>query len=475
MRLAAVLVLVACGHPAHVRPAPSAGVPWAASGVDWSTAPAIRTDPRLLAPPIEAFELANGMHVLLVENHRLPIVELSTIHAQAGSREDGGRPGLAAFTVDLLDEGAGKYTAGELANALDREGARLELRIATDYASAQLVTLSEHLPASLDLLADVLERPRFSEADVARIRTARVADLAQHLDRPRTIAAQSLDRLLFGAHAYGRPAEGIATEVGKLTAADALAFWKASYTPNTTTLIATGDVTRQTLEKLLAHSFGDWPIAKGGPADRRPGPENPPTLGFVDRPGAPNAVVLIGRRAETGTDLSADVANLVLGGTATARLDRKLRGELGITLGAGSSFWRGQLGGTWAVAMTMPARSTAEGIRATLALIEMMRSTDVPADELAQAKLAMRRAIAQAFETTAGTVRALEHIVVQHLPIDHYATYEARLDAVTPASARAAITPLWTDLTIVVVGDWSVIGDGLRSLGLPPIAIAPTR
>ncbi|MDB4956313.1 MAG: peptidase domain protein [Myxococcales bacterium] len=471
-----VIAAAACGHPAPARSPvpPRTAVPWQSSGVDWSTPPPIGDAPRFLAPRIEDFTLANGIRVLLVENHRLPIIELATLHMAAGSREDGAQPGLAALTVDLLDQGAGARDASELAAALDQQGARLELRIATDYASAQMTVLTNRFAETLEVLADMLERPRFAETALVRVRSRHVGELAQHRERQRTIAAQAFDRLLFGSHAYGSPAEGVASVVGQLTAGGVRGFWQRAYTPNTMTVIVAGDVTRDQLAKLLDHAFGTWPAVPAAvPAG--PEPARTPALGYVDLPGAAKTAILIGRRAETTADLTAEVANMVLGGTATARLDRKLRGELAITVGAGSSFWRGRLGGTWAAAATTPVAATADGIHAILALIEDMRTIDVSAGEVAVAKTAMKRAVAQAFETTSGTVRALEHLVVEGLPLDHYATYADRLDLVTPASLRSTIAPLWSDLSIVVVGDWSAIRESLQSLGRVPVALSLAR
>ncbi|NVB85734.1 MAG: insulinase family protein, partial [Kofleriaceae bacterium] len=166
--------------------------------------------------------------------------------------------------------------------------------------------------------------------------------------------------------------------------------------------------------------------------------------------------------------LAADVANAVLGGIGS-RLDRKLHDELAVTLGAGSSFWRGEWAGTWAVATTFRTERAAEGLRATLEVIESARTTPMTDDELASARTTLTRALAQQLETVAGTARATERVAIQPLPLTYYDTYEARLAAITPAAAQAAVQTAWAEPSIVIVGDWTKLAPALASLGLPAV------
>jgi zinc protease len=463
--LGVVVTITGCTHPA------APGVPWAAAGIDWSTPPAIADDPAFASPRVQELSLANGVRVLLVENHRLPIVTLATIHTAAGSRADGDHPGLAALTLDLLDDGAGPWAATQFAAALDREGARLDVDIASDYASVQLVALSDHLPACLDLLAAAITQPRFADADVLDARAARAAELELHRTRPRMIAAQLFDRIAFGAHPYARPAEGTAAGIATLTAADLRAFWQRAYTPATTIVVVAGDITRAALDRELARVLGRWTGPAAAELAAPPVPVTAPQLAYVDVPGAAQSIVLIGRAipAAGGDTLAADVANTMLGGSQTARLDHELRDTLAATFGASASFWRGRWGGTWTISTATKTAATVDAIRAALRVVETTRTVDAPPDELARAATLVARAAGRSFDTTSSAVRALVRLVQQGLPLDHGATVAARAAAITPAVARAAIAPLWTEPTIVVVGDWAVIGDGLRALGLPVV------
>jgi zinc protease len=467
--LVATFVLSACG-PRAVPASPAD--PWTASGLDWSRPPAIAIA-QLVPPRLEEVRLPNGIRVVVVENHRLPIVAIAAIHLAAGGREDGVTPGIAALTADLLDEGAGAHDRHALAEALEHGGARLEIHVATDHASVQLVALADGLPATLPLFADVIRRPRLTDDDLARVRGERVAELTERHARPRTIAAQVFDRVVFGAHPYGRPAVGTAAEVSRLTAPEVRAFWARAYRPDAMTLIVTGAITRADAVRQLAHAFGDWAGPRASAAKAPPIEPFAPRLAYVDVPGATQAVVLVGRRgapAGAPDQLALALADTVVGGGPGARLDRRLHGELGVALGAGASSWRGRWAGSWGFATTFRTEAAVESLRAALAVIEETRTTELPADELDRARATLLRGAATAFDTTAGTMRVLERLVVQDLPLDWYATYAARLRAITPAAVHAAVSDAWRDLAIVVVGDWRRLAPGLTALGLPVVA-----
>ena len=460
-RLACVLALGACATTAGQTP-----VPWAAAGIDWNTPPVVERSSSFVPPAIDRIELGNGVRVLVITNDRLPIVAVNVLELAAGSRDDGTLHGIAGLTAELLDKGAGTRDRTQLADELERLGARLELDIASDDASAHVTALRDHFAETMDLLGDVIRRPRFDAAEVARVRGLRVAELTERAGRPRTMAAQLFDHVVFGAHPYGHPAEGTPRSVAALTADDVRGFHARAYGPATTIIIVAGDVRRAQVEQAVTHAFGDW---RGGAAVSPPPPIAPyvPELAYIDIPGATQTAVMIGRRIPVDVvgDAAAEVGNGVLGGSTDARLDRALRDRLAASTGAGSSFWSGAWSRTWAISTSVRTERTADAIHAALALVDELRSTPAPQPELARAQQTLVRAFTRSFETATSTTRALEHLVVRGVPPE---TAIARLLAdVTPASAHDAISPLWTDLAIVVVGDWATIGPQLRALGLP--------
>jgi zinc protease len=447
--LALVLGAIGCGRSAP-RP-PSDGVPWASSGVDWSTPPAMR-DVAWRAPAIRDLRLDNGIRIVVVENHRLPLIAITALHHAAGSREDGKQLGRAALTVDVL------------AN----QEAGIAATIATDHASQELVTLAPRLRESFTSLAAAIRAPAFRPEHVEARKQARLAEISEHRGQSRRLAARAFDRIVFGAHAYAQPAEGDYSGVATLNERDLRDFWSRTYRPDRLTLVFAGDVTLETAREVVAAQLGDWRATTPPPQAPAALPAYKPQLAYVDVPGATEANVIIGRPAGAARDtasLAGDIANTILGGGVDGRLDRVLHGRLAVAFGASASFWRGDIGGSWAAAATFATDRAHDGIQAMLAIFEQTRATPPSDDELGRARADITTAVERSFETTHGAARAAVRLVRSELSLDTYEQLRARLDAVTAAQVQAALE--LSDLSIVVAGDWSKLRDALGTLGLP--------
>jgi zinc protease len=443
---------------------------WDRAGVDWAAVPASWPEAPFAPPLPVRFVLPGGVRVFLLENHRLPLVSVRVLHGAAGTREDGARPGLAALTADLLDEGAGGRRAIELSEELERLGARMTIGASVDRVTLSLDTLTETLEPALAIAADATIRPALAADDFDRIKSERLADLALRPDSPRAIAGVVFEQIVFGAHPYASPGSGWVDTVEHLTLDDVKAFWKTHYAPKATTLVVAGDVTRAQLEPMLRRTWSGWKgVARPAPAGKRPTPR-PPVLAFVDRPGAPQSVVTIGRLGPDAADprrAPLDVANTAVGGSFAARLNARLREELGYTYGIFSTVWRGSRAGAWSVSSSIRTDVTGAGIREVLAILQATAASPLPADELAKSQSLIVRGLPQDFETNGATAGAYANLIADGRPLTSYRDLPGQIARVTAASAQQAGARQWKDLSIVVVGDWSLVGKDLEALGLP--------
>jgi zinc protease len=451
---------------------PVVAMPWEAPGVAWDKVPEPWPEATFTPPRPVTFALADGVKVYLVENHRLPLVSVRVLHAAAGTREDGDKPGLAAMTADVLDEATATRTALELPEDLERLGARLSIGADADGAMLALDTLTETLEPALGIAADMVIRPRLDPADFDRIKAERVADLALRPDEPRAIAAIVFEQLVFGTHPYASPGGGWSDTVSTFTLDDVKQFWSTHYAPSATSIVIVGDVTRAQLEPMLARTWGTWKAtAKVAPAPARPRPAKP-VLAFVDRPGAPQSVVTIGRLGPDAADkrrADLDVINTAVGGSFAARLNARLREELGYTYGVRSTVWRGQRAGAWSVSSSIRTDVTGAGVREILDIVGKTASAPLPAAELAKTKSLIVRGLPQDFETNTAIAAAYASLVSDGRPLTSYADLPRQIAKVTAGSAKNAAAAHWKDLSIVVVGDWSVVGKELEALGLPVV------
>ncbi len=464
--LPAVLLALAAVAPA-AQPAPPDG------------RPALAPAPVFVPPAVERHRLSNGLPVLFVAKPGVPLAQVDLL-VRTGSADDGALDGLAGFAADLMDEGAGDLDALALADAVDFLGVDLGVDADVHSVRVRLHAPLSKLDPALGLMADVALRPAFSEADLERVRTSRLTALEQRRDEARAIASVAFARAVFGRdHPYGRLGDGEPATVGAISRADLVAFHDRALRPGNAALVVVGAVTWPEVADRLEAAFGAeaWPARPVEP--RRPVAEaaqvGPRAVTFVDKPGAAQSVVRIGRvgAARSTPDYAAlEVLNTILGGSFTSRLNQNLRERNGYSYGAGSGFDYRPVAGPFVASSDVQTDVTAP------ALTEFFRelsgiAAPVPADELAKARDNRALSFPSPFATVRGTAAMVGALWLDDLPDDAYARYAADVRAVTAADlARVARRYVDPDrVAVVVVGDWSVVGDAVRALDLGPVEV----
>ena len=463
-------------RPPPPVPAPTVSPVFATSGItDWATPPAPTKEPTFKPPVAKRFKLANGAGLIVIENHALPIVSMQVLVPGAGSALDpAGKGGLASFTSDLLDEGAGGLSAIGIAEESDRLGASIGIGVDVDAAVVSVDTLAKTLDPTLDLVTKLLTQPAFEAKEFERVKGDRTTALEQRRDRPREVAGLMLQAAIYGMGTpYGHPPGGVREEFATLTIADAQAFYAQRWNPATMTIIVAGDVDTNKLKAKLDAGLGAWRPKTAKPAPR---PVVTPAkagsrLLLVDRKDAAQSDVRIGLLGLDRKDrryAAFEVFRTTLGDGFTSRLVQRLREQLGITYGAGAAQdWR-LARGPFVIATAIVTPSTAQGIQETLAMVTDLAATDVPAEELDKSKQNIIRALPAMFDTNSDTTDAFADLVMHGLPLDWYARYAAQVRKVTAKDVKAvtkAVVPA-DRLIVAVVGDLANIRAGLDKLGL---------
>jgi len=454
----------------------AAAAPWDKSGItDWTKPPAPTTEPGFKPPTAKRLKLKNGMALLVVENHALPIVSMSLVAPGAGAAQDpAGKGGLASFTADLLDEGLAGMSAIAIAEEQDRLGASIGFAVDVDAGYAQVSTLTKTLDPTLDLFTKLVTQPAFDDKEVERVKGDRVTSLELRRDRPREVASLVLDAALYGAtSAYGHPSTGVREEFKALGAADARAFYAEHWNPKTMTLVVAGDVDAKALKAKLDAGLGAWkPAGVKAPGKVVATPAKLASrLLLVDRPAAAQSDVRIGMVGPGRKDrryFQFEVFRTTLGDGFTSRLTQRLREQLGITYGIrANQDWRVQPG-PFVIGTAIVTPETAHGISETLKIVDDLATTDVPAEELEKSKQNMIRALPAQFATNGATAGTLADLALQGLPDTYYATYAANVRRVTAKDVKAVAKALVPSgkLAITVVGDMAKIRADLDKLGL---------
>jgi predicted Zn-dependent peptidase len=446
---------------------------------DRSRAPALGPVPQLDLPEIQKRALSNGLPVWIVESHEVPLVQVSLI-VQAGSGDDAaGKFGIASLTAAMLDEGAGARSALEIADAVDFLGASLTTASSYDASAVRLNVPVLRLQDALPVMADVVLRPTFPEADLDRLRQERLTALLQARDDPSSIAAMAFQRVVFGpTHRYGTGAAGTEATLKSFTVADLRTFHSAFYQPSNATLLVVGDVRPDSVMPLLDKQFGGWKVT-GTPARRLAVPAGPQLergqIYIVDKPDAEQSQIRIGwvgvpRSTPDYFPLLA--LNTVLGGSFTSRLNQNLREQHGYAYGASSFFDMRLSAGPFVAAAGVQTDKTAEALREFFHELNAILKP-IPDDELSKAKNYVALGFPAEFETTGDLSRRLEEMLVYSLPDRYFAGYVDNVQAVTMDAVQKAaqryIQP--SRLAVVVVGDRRTIEPGIRALNLGPVRV----
>lgn len=446
-------------------------------GPDRSAPPQPGAPPVLSLPPLKHFTLKNGLPVVLVEKHGVPVVQVNLLVRAGSAMDPTGKRGLASLTATMMMEGAGTRGALALADAIDYLGATVSSSAGQHEMAVRLHTPIARLDSALALFADVALRPQFPAAELDRKRTERLTGLIQWRDEPRILCSVAFNRALYGdVHTYGVPVTGDERSLKNIAVADLRAFHGSYFRPNNATVIVVGDVKPGSVVAKLEKAFGTW--AKGSAAP----PPLPPieqvkarSIILVDKPGAAQTVIRIGRVGVPRTTedfASIVVMNTILGGSFTSRLNNNLREQKGYTYGAGSAFDFRPLPGPFIASSSVQTAVTAEALTEFFRELQNIREPVTDA-ELERAKNYVALSYPADFQTVRDIAFQIEELVTYRLPDDTFNRYISTILAVTRSDvqrvANRTIDP--AAVVVVLVGDRKVIEGPVAALGLGPIEV----
>jgi len=448
--------------------------------VDRSGLPQPGPEPQFTFPEIRRHRLANGIDAWTAEHRDVALVSVLVLIRAGAAFDPPDRPGLAAMTGDLLDEGCGDLDALGLHEALGQLGAQLETEVGADATLVEMTTLARSAAPSLALLADMVRKPRFDDRDFERVRDLRVNRLLQLREMPPAVAERVFVQLLYGAHPYGHLPIGTEASLQTMNVVEAKTFHAQMYDPSRVTIIAVGDASHEQLAARVEDAFGNW--ARREDARSYPDPAAVPVpirdpaladrLHLVPRAAAPQSELRIGHVAvaRTSPDYHALVTlNLVLGGQFVSRINTNLRERKGYTYGARTSFDFRRGPGPFVLHASVQSEATADAVREALSEIRAIRhERQVTADELELGRATLTRGYPRNFETAEQVGRAIAQLALYDLPDDYFTEFVPKVLLLTPDDlTRAARTHIHPDrLMAVIVGDRDKIGDSLDQIGL---------
>jgi zinc protease len=448
----------------------------AAAKPDRSKPPALGPVRALKLPPVQKLRLSNGVPVLLVEQHEVPIVQLNLVARAGAGADPRGKPGLASLTADMLDEGAGSRSALQIADELDYLGAALQTGAGWDATSVGLHAPLKRFAAALPIFADVALKPTFPAGELDRVRKDRLTELLQLRDEPRAIASIAFANALYGRdHRYGTAVIGTETSVRAFSRADLALFHERTFTPVNSAIVVVGDVTAASVQQELEKAFGGWKAPPGSAPEAVPAAPQVGSRGIwiVDKPGSAQSEIRIGRIGpprSTRDYFALTVMNTILGGSFTSRLMQNLREQHGYAYGARSSFDFRLSTGPFVAAAAVQTDKTAPALTEFFKELEAIGKTVTEA-EVAKARNYVALSFPSDVETTGDIAAKLAEQFLYDLPSDWLDSYVSRIGAVTPDDVRRVATEYIDPgkVAVIIVGDRSQIEADVKALNLGPI------
>jgi zinc protease len=392
-------------------------------------------------PKIESWQTPNGARVLFVAASELPMVDVRVVF-DAGSARDGSRPGLASLTNELLTEGAGPWSADELAARVDSVGASLGSDSLRDmaYVSIRSLTEPKALEVAIETLAAVVAAPRFEPGDIERLRNARLVSLRQQEQSAGSVASKAFYRTLYGEHPYATDPDGTPESVAAVTRAELQEFHRRYYVGNNAVVAIVGALDRTQAEALAQR------VTAGVPAGERPAKvaePSPPAPGEhpMAFPSTQTHIYLgqLGMARHDPDYFPLLVGNHVLGSSGlVSLLGEEVRNKRGLSYSVYSGLLpMRQTGPFMAVAQTKNSQTAAAlaVIRQTIADFVASGPT---AKDLDEAKRNLTGGFPLRIASNGKIVEQLAVIGFYDYPLDWLDTYVAKVDAVTVEQVRDA-------------------------------------
>ncbi len=423
-------------------------------------------------PEVKRVTLANGMQLLLLEDHELPLISLSARIRTGSIYEPAEKVGLADITGEVMRTGGtANMTGDEIDEALEAMAASVETGIATDFGWASLSVLKEDVDKTLSILADILMKPAFAPDKIELSKIQHRAAIARRNDSPGQIASREFAKLIYGPESpYARQTE-YAT-IDAITRDDLVAFHGRFFAPGATMVAVWGDFETDVMVEKLEKVFKGWQKDK---------PSLPPwpevrykylsTVNVVPRPDLNQSSILLGHIGGQMRDpdyFALIVMNQILGGGFTGRLFKNVRSRQGLAYSVFGTYGTDYVNpGAFSAGCQTESESTIHAIEAIVAEIEKLRQEEVTDEELAIAKDSFLNSFVFNFDSEGEIVTRLLTYEYYDYPADFLFSTRRRVEQVTKADVlRVAGKHLHPDqVQVLVVGNPQEFDKPLSTLG----------
>lgn len=412
--------------------------------------------------------LSNGLVVYAVEDHDLPLVNISTLVRTGSYLDPAGKEGLAAIVGSQMRAGGTqKMTAEQFDEAADFLAAQISSGVGSTQGNANLNLLAKDVDKGLGLYVDMLRTPAFQEDRLKLAKSQILQALERRNDNTSGIEAREWNRLLYGTEHFSSK-DTTKASIESITRQDLIDFHQRYFQPAGFIIAASGDFKTDELLAKLEAAFKGWPSNKMAVPDV-PKPTQTPVAGIytVNKPDVNQGRVSIGHTGsmrDNPDSYALEIMNDILGGGGfTSRIMSRVRSDEGLAYSAGSSYGMGvYYPGVFRAAFQSKSATTAQAIQIVLDEINRIRTQKVSAEELETSKNSSIETFPLIFSTAAQIAGTFAQDEYTKRPADYWDTYRQRIAAVTADDvqrvAQKYLDP--SKLVILVVGNIDDITKG---------------
>jgi predicted Zn-dependent peptidase len=419
-------------------------------------------------PPHEKYVLKNGLTVLMLEKHGVPLINVYALVKTGAVADPAGEEGLASVTAGLLRKGTKARSAQQFAADLDYIGGTFEAEAGPDFSSVSEEFLTKDAERGLGLLSDALLHPTFPQDEVDKLLAQALDGVRGAKDDPQQVLGLYYDGYLYGTHPYGRPAGGDEVSLQRIKRDAILKFYETNYVPGNVLLAVAGEFNGAEMRKKLEDVFGAW-AARSVKNETIPptAPVKSKRLLLVDKPDATQTYFAFGNVGIARNDpdrVAIRVVNTIFGGRFTSELNEALRVESGYTYGVSSFFDARKAPGPFGIFSFTKNETTVPAIDLALQVLQKLHKQGVTEEQLKSAKSYIKGQFPPNIETSRQLAQIIATYEFYGLSDDEINQLETRVDAVTPEVAKQVIQKHFPseNLVFVLIGKASAIGSAVE-------------
>lgn len=439
--------------------------------LDRSQAPEGRTAHPFSFPHFVHREISEGFHLWMARRPRVPLVELEILSGGGASHQGPQESGLASLTADLLDEGSQRRSGVDLAMDVEQRGGALGTGAGWHATYANVQFLADQWTAAIPILEEIFLEPTFPESEVKRLIGQRQAEILRRRDHPGSIAEEALLRLLWPHSPWASSLIGEPGHLETYGRDEVAHFWKEKAFTGPFHMIVAGDFCPDTLEEKARELFHLFPTDQAKTLEDIPAHQpDHREIHIIDRPGSTQTEL---RLVHDGPNRSHPnrapfrMANAILGGKFTSRLNLNLREERGYTYGVSSRFESRRWGGRFKVGAAVETEHAEDSLRQIVLEMKRIQSQGISPQEIEETRSYLLGVFPYTVQSCGDIQQRIADIALHQLAEDEHDRAQAAIAAVTGREVEEAASTYFSPekCLVVAVGPASELETSLRSFG----------